>query len=84
MSDYARSGHEVVPPQRMVHVTSIRVCHFAPPLFTLRVQCRSGLYVRSLVHDIGQGLFEPLLVVICALPHSPCSLSFPLLSLMCV
>ncbi|EGD81135.1 hypothetical protein PTSG_11173 [Salpingoeca rosetta] len=56
LSDYTRAGVHVEPRARLVHVTQLDLCYFAPPEVTLHIACKSGLYVRSLVHDLGTAL----------------------------
>eukprot|EP00043_Microstomoeca_roanoka_P005806 m.58127 g.58127 ORF g.58127 m.58127 type:complete len:252 (+) comp13125_c0_seq1:337-1092(+) len=56
LSDYARSGIHVDLKPRSVHIHRIRLCHFESPNFTLHVKCSAGVYIRSLVHDLGQAL----------------------------
>ena len=57
--ELARQGKEIERAARMVEVYGIEVLDFAPgpyPEATLRVQCGSGTYIRTLGADIGQAL----------------------------
>ena len=51
--DLARAGLEVERPTRPVSVYSLNMVDWSPPLATIEVECGRGLYVRTLVHDIG-------------------------------
>lgn len=54
LSDLARLGLPVTRPlPRPVTILSATLEHFAPPNFTLSVTCKSGTYIRSLIHDLG-------------------------------
>ena len=52
----ARQGIEVERKLRPVHIASLVIDDFAPPLVTFTVHCTKGTYVRTLCHDIGQKL----------------------------
>ena len=52
----ARSGVEVERAYRKVIISSIDVKNWNPPFVTLHVKCGRGVYIRSLVHDLGQSL----------------------------
>ena len=52
----ARQGIEVERKLRPVHIDSLVIDDFAPPLVTFTVHCTKGTYVRTLCHDIGQKL----------------------------
>ena len=52
----ARAGIEIEREYRKVFISSIAVTDWHPPFVTLHIKCGRGLYVRSLVHDIGQTL----------------------------
>ncbi len=57
--ELAREGSEVEREARPVHVYSIDLLDFAPgsyPEATLRIECGSGTYVRSLADDLGRAL----------------------------
>ncbi|MBU4194289.1 MAG: tRNA pseudouridine(55) synthase TruB [Actinobacteria bacterium] len=57
---YARSGIDVEPEPRLVEVKSIELISFVREEGKLRVglevACGPGTYIRSLVHEIGEGL----------------------------
>lgn len=52
----ARQGIEVDRQPRTVCIDSLVVDRFAPPEVIVTVGCGKGTYVRTLCHDIGQGL----------------------------
>jgi tRNA pseudouridine55 synthase len=52
----ARRGIGVLPPARSVFVDGMRVVGWRPPLFSVLLQARSGVYVRSIARDLGQRL----------------------------
>ena len=52
----ARKGQEVERKPRFVHIYTIGVTEWAPPLVTFDVRCTKGTYVRTLAHDAGQAL----------------------------
>ena len=52
----AREGITVEREPRPVHIYSLEVIEWALPELTLRVVCSPGTYIRSLAHDLGQGL----------------------------
>jgi len=51
--DYARKGQEVTIEPRQVHVDSIDLVDWQPPLVSLRIVCGKGTYIRSLANDLG-------------------------------
>jgi tRNA pseudouridine55 synthase len=54
----ARRGEEVEREARRVTIYELKVTSFDPdgPRATFEVLCSSGTYVRTLLHDLGQGL----------------------------
>lgn len=52
----ARRGDVIEAPERDVEVHGIEVLDIAPDRLSLRVECGSGTYVRSLVRDLGEAL----------------------------
>lgn len=52
----ARSGEVVELAARPVHIYSLEMTRYSPPLLSLRVECGSGTYIRSLARDIGKEL----------------------------
>ena len=52
----AREGVTVERDPRPVHIHSLEVIDWALPDVTLKVVCSPGTYIRSLAHDLGQGL----------------------------
>lgn len=52
----ARRGEAVVLEPRTVHIHSIELLAWQTPLLTLEISCAAGVYIRSLVHDLGQAL----------------------------
>lgn len=55
LSDYARSGQAVEIQKRRVHISEIQICYYDPPDIMLHVTCSAGVYIRSLVQDLGKG-----------------------------
>ena len=52
----ARQGKTVTRDARKVHVSVLELTSWEPPAFTVRIECGSGFYARSLAHDIGNHL----------------------------
>lgn len=52
----ARQGKNVAREPRRVNVESVTLTAWELPYFSLRIECGSGFYARSLAHDIGQNL----------------------------
>jgi tRNA pseudouridine55 synthase len=52
----ARAGVSMVPRVRQVRIDSIELLTWKPPMFTIRVTCSKGTYMRSLAHELGQRL----------------------------
>ncbi len=55
--ELARKGREVERPARPVTIKSLELAEQqAENLYTIRVRCSKGTYIRTLCHDIGQAL----------------------------
>lgn len=54
--EFARAGEEVEIPTREITVYDFEITRIAMPEVDFRVQCSKGTYIRSLAHDMGQGL----------------------------
>jgi len=54
--ELARAGEQVETEPRPITITRLDLLSFEPPDFEIDVECSRGTYIRSLVHDIGQGL----------------------------
>ena len=52
----ARAGVEIPRKPRKVHIFSLEVLEWQPPIFTVEVECSKGTYIRCLAHDLGQKL----------------------------
>ncbi|MCB8977680.1 MAG: tRNA pseudouridine(55) synthase TruB [Ardenticatenaceae bacterium] len=53
----ARQGKtEVERPYRPVTIHELTLLHWEPPYLSLRIDCSSGTYIRSLGHDLGEAL----------------------------
>lgn len=52
----ARRGEAVVAPEREVEITAIEARRVSGTELELAVECGSGTYIRSLVHDLGERL----------------------------
>ena len=62
LHEMARAGEEIERAARRVHISQIDVEEFIPgayPVATVRVQCGSGTYIRSLAADLGAALGGP-------------------------
>src|SRR4030095_7712377 len=46
-------------PERTVQVDAIALVRWQPPVLSLRIQCRSGTYIRSMARDLGAGVGSP-------------------------
>jgi len=58
--EYARKNIEVEIPQKEIEIFNIEVVDFQSdtdfPLLTFDINCASGVYVRSIIHDLGAKL----------------------------
>lgn len=55
--ELARKGREVERPARPVGIKSLEILEQqGEDLYTIRVRCTKGTYIRTLCHDIGQAL----------------------------
>ena len=58
--EYARQNKKVEIPQKEVEIFDINVVDFLPakdfPLLIFDINCASGVYVRSIIHDLGRKL----------------------------
>ncbi len=55
--ELARKGHEVERPARPVTIKALELLEQqGEDLYTIRVRCTKGTYIRTLCHDIGQAL----------------------------
>jgi tRNA pseudouridine55 synthase len=52
----ARRGEEFELPQREVTIHALDLLNYDPPLLALRIVSSSGVYIRSLAHDLGEAL----------------------------
>lgn len=52
----ARQGQEIRREPRLLHIFEFALLNFSAPLATFRVRCSKGTYVRTLCHDVGEGL----------------------------
>ncbi len=52
-SDIVRGGGEVDLKPRKVKIEKFEIMEYAWPKVSFRVECSSGTYIRSLVHDLG-------------------------------
>lgn len=51
-----RKGQTVVMTERPVFIKSIIIDHYSFPLLKLKIECGTGVYIRSLARDIGNTL----------------------------
>jgi tRNA pseudouridine55 synthase len=54
--EYARAGIDVPRPPRDVHILSLTLAEWSPPIAVVDVECSKGTYVRTLAADIGETL----------------------------
>jgi len=54
--ELARQGKEVERQAVKINISNIELLDLTYPYFELKINCSSGTYIRSLVHDIGQDL----------------------------
>jgi tRNA pseudouridine55 synthase len=52
----ARAGIIIERKTRPVQIHKLDIIDWHPPLVTIEVVCGKGTYIRSLAHDLGQGL----------------------------
>ncbi len=52
----ARAGRTVEVAPRAVRIDRLELVDFAPPVFTVEVECSKGTYIRSLAADTGDAL----------------------------
>ena len=56
MYDLARRGIDLKPKIRKVELFSAELIGFSSPIFQIKILCGKGIYVRSLIDDIGKKL----------------------------
>jgi tRNA pseudouridine55 synthase len=54
--ELARQGKTIEREPRAVTIHLLELLEFNPPLARIRMDCSKGTYVRTLAHDIGEGL----------------------------
>lgn len=54
--ELARKGIEIERQPNDINISNIKILGYSYPLLTLKINCSSGTYIRSLAHDIGQAL----------------------------
>jgi tRNA pseudouridine55 synthase len=54
--ELARAGINVERESRPVHIYSLKILDWAPPVVTIEVSCSKGTYIRSLANDLGEML----------------------------
>lgn len=52
----ARRGEQMELTSKSVHVHSIQVLNYEWPVLSLKIECGSGTYIRSIARDLGQQL----------------------------
>lgn len=57
--EYARANEEVEIPSRNITIHNIELLNFAKDLITIKVNCSSGTYIRTLCYDIAKKLGYP-------------------------
>ena len=53
---YALQGIDIERPPRIVNIYRLELISYDNPLFTIRVSCSKGTYMRTLIEDIGHYL----------------------------
>ncbi len=56
MYELARKGIEVERQKRKINIYDIKLLDVSKELFTIKVRCSKGTYIRTLCHDIGKYL----------------------------
>lgn len=56
MYDLARAGIDFEVKVREVNIFNIEIVNISMPMFTIKVKCSKGTYIRSLAYDIGEKL----------------------------
>lgn len=51
-----RAGQTVIMEERPVRINSITIDHYSYPELKLKIECGTGVYIRSLARDIGNDL----------------------------
>ncbi len=54
--DLHRMGISVDRKKSLVHIRSLKILDYNPPIIKFRVTCSKGTYIRTLAHDIGERL----------------------------
>ena len=54
--EFARAGEEVELKKALINIYEMEILSLEMPRLTIRVRCSKGTYIRSLAHEIGQGL----------------------------
>lgn len=54
--ELARAGKQVERAARPIHIEELEILEENPPVYTIRVVCSKGTYIRTLCHDIGRML----------------------------
>ncbi len=52
----AREGISTPPRQKEIQIYQAELVSWQPPVFTVRIVCGKGTYIRALAHDLGQAL----------------------------
>lgn len=52
----ARKGKVVERDRQFIHIRSLDLLDFTPPLLSFKLICSKGTYVRTLAHDLGEAL----------------------------
>jgi tRNA pseudouridine55 synthase len=54
--EFARAGEEVELKKALITIYEMEILKWEKPLLTIRVRCSKGTYIRSLAHEIGEGV----------------------------
>lgn len=61
--EYARKNQEVEIPARKINIHSIELLDFKDDIISIKVNCSSGTYIRTLCYDIAKALNYPGVLV---------------------
>jgi len=60
---YARKGKKIPDKKEKTKIYQLKLLKYEPPFVTLRINCGSGTYVRSIAYDLGKRLKTGAIVI---------------------
>ena len=54
--EFARAGEEVELKKALITIYEMEILEWEKPMLKIRVRCSKGTYIRSLAHEIGEGV----------------------------